>query len=147
VTGGQKRVTEIFSIHLRGRPQIGGAVMNTNIINLRDRCESKPEASNIDQLAELASTPFEAVPEFREDDQNFETNLRLLRLAARIATQSRAGRLCSASRPCRNCDGRRSAAPRFLRRTSCSCGPRDHESPTDELLKFQTTAQQVQEAI
>ena len=61
------------------------------------------------------------------------------------ATQSHAGRLCSTSRPCRNCDGPRSGARQFLRRTSCSCGPRDYEPPTDELLNFQTKAQQVHE--
>jgi hypothetical protein len=63
----------------------------------------------------------------------------------RTATQSRAGRLCSTSRPCRNCDGRRSGARQFLRRTNCSCGPRNYEPSPDELLKFQTTAQQVHE--
>ena len=49
----------------------------------------------------------------------------------RTATQSPADRLCFTSRPCRNCDGRRSGDRLFLRRTSWSCGPRDYEPPTD----------------
>jgi hypothetical protein len=51
----------------------------------------------------------------------------------------------STSRLCRNCDGWRTEDHQFLRRTSCSCGPRNYEPPTDGLRKFEITAQQVHE--